>query len=538
MEKLKGLKNHIAMAKYLFGVVMMLLIYLNGHRERYLIAQAAELLLIFFVTNLLLKKSCLAGYLANTLLLILYNGQMVVCLFASKYLYLLMLENTDSVEALSGRSILYITVLVTGILFALLPVRRYELKWREEWFLLPLLSVELMVALMYGNDYSPLFAYVRLAMDRMEQDRAEKWAEEMDVDFNFYHSAVDGRREPDEWVEKVGKPNVILIFTEGLSQNVIRDPREFMPNLAFYEDISMNFEGMFNHTAATYRGLMGQLYSSEQRDNLDPNHLPSLQSILRDEGYHTVFINSEPDNQEFSEYLSGMGFHEVYGAGVKERLGNSDSLSDKQAYGELFSMAEKLHKKRAPFFISMYTFGTHISFPSVDQVYPGEEENDLMNRFYDADYQFGDFMINFLNSDLKEDTVIIFTSDHATNEDYYFDEVFPPEEYGRFHGFCDSVPCFIFYDGMTPEVVECGGRTSIDLAPTILDFLNLSGPNYFLGTTMFAPQDEADPIEMTYYDGEIYSTRHGVFEPYGKNKEMELLLYINTYCNFQQEMSR
>ena len=43
---------------------------------------------------------------------------------------------------------------------------------------------------------------------------------------------------------------------------------------------------------------------------------------------------------------------------------------------------------------------------------------------------------------------------------------------------------------------------------------------------------------MTYYDGEIYSTRHGVFEPYGRNKEMELLLYINTYCNFQQEMSR
>ena len=59
-------------------------------------------------------------------------------------------------------------------------------------------------------------------------------------------------------------PDVVLIFTEGLSQNIIDDERNIMPNVRMYEDKSLNFTNYYNHTAATYEGLIGQLYSGHQ----------------------------------------------------------------------------------------------------------------------------------------------------------------------------------------------------------------------------------------------------------------------------------
>lgn len=40
-----------------------------------------------------------------------------------------------------------------------------------------------------------------------------------------------------------------------------------------YEDRSFNFINYYNHTAATYRGLIGQLYSGHQYNNNDENTL-------------------------------------------------------------------------------------------------------------------------------------------------------------------------------------------------------------------------------------------------------------------------
>ena len=93
-------------------------------------------------------------------------------------------------------------------------------------------------------------------------------------------------------------PDVVLIFTEGLSQNIIDDERNIMPNVRMYEDKSLNFTNYYNHTAATYRGLIGQLYSGHQYNNNDENTLISLQKIMHDNGYQTTLINTEPNNQD------------------------------------------------------------------------------------------------------------------------------------------------------------------------------------------------------------------------------------------------
>ena len=101
---------------------------------------------------------------------------------------------------------------------------------------------------------------------------------------------------------------MILIFTEGLSRSIIWDERNIMPNLRALESESLSFTNYYNHTFATFRGLIGQLYSGYQFDNLDTNGLISLQAILGKRGYQTAFINTEPSNTEFSEYLAVLPF--------------------------------------------------------------------------------------------------------------------------------------------------------------------------------------------------------------------------------------
>ena len=115
----------------------------------------------------------------------------------------------------------------------------------------------------------------------------------------FYNEKVEGGIERP--AQLASKPNIVLIFTEGLSQNIIDDERNIMPNIRQFESEAVYFENYYNHTAATYRGIIGSLYSAHQFNNNDKNCLVSLQSVMKKNGYHTLFLNPEPANKDFSQ---------------------------------------------------------------------------------------------------------------------------------------------------------------------------------------------------------------------------------------------
>lgn len=75
---------------------------------------------------------------------------------------------------------------------------------------------------------------------------------ECDVADEFYSEMVS------DYIKKPGdlsdSPNVILVSVEGLSQNIIDDDRDIMPNLRDLQKRSISFEQYFNHAFATYMG--------------------------------------------------------------------------------------------------------------------------------------------------------------------------------------------------------------------------------------------------------------------------------------------
>ena len=85
------------------------------------------------------------------------------------------------------------------------------------------------------------------------------------------------------------------------------------------------------------------------------------------------------------------------------------------------------------------------------------------------------------NSDLS-DTIIIFTTDHATYGDEDFVNTFPG--YYRANNGADQIPFFIYYKGIKANV-NADGRNSLDMAPTVLDILGLPRPDSFLGYSIY-----------------------------------------------------
>ena len=56
-----------------------------------------------------------------------------------------------------------------------------------------------------------------------------------------------------------------------MSQHIIDDERNITPNIKELQSKSLSFSNYYNHTFATYRGIIGQLYSGYQLDNSDQN---------------------------------------------------------------------------------------------------------------------------------------------------------------------------------------------------------------------------------------------------------------------------
>lgn len=530
--------------KYAFAFLFSLLTIKTTKQIGFAIPGILETLAVIFLTDLLIRVDKRLGCLGSFLGLLI-NAQNIVLFFSGSYVTYVMLQSIYSIQDLAGKAILYGGAAVAGIVLSFLPVTELPIKTKFSALGVALaLALDIGFITISGVGFSPIGGVYGIydqwsthqsmytENDEFDESKLQEFyrdrqnLDEENVEPDTENEAVevmvvaetnDNTEEPKEQGEQpilegytesgtisgyacgLSNPNVILIFSEGLSQNVIDDERQIMPNVKSLQQQSISFQNYYNHTFATYRGLSGQLYSGYQLDDYDPNYLISLENIMHDQGYFTSFINTEPNNPLFTSYVYDFGFDEVISDPARCN-GAVSSMNDAEAYDFLFETA--LHydaEKTQPFFLTIYTFGTHTTFDSVDgNVVFGDGSNRVLNRFFYADIQIGRFLENFKNSSLASDTVIVFTADHCTYADSDFCEAFP--EYGRACTDVDRIPLYFYYVGGPVASVNAYGRNSLDMAPTVLDFLNISAPNYFLGESLFSEKKGDLCLDMIFYD--------------------------------------
>ena len=518
------IKYSIMAAKYLFPIILSVICMFNLHTKRYATVILIEVFVISIVSNMLLRKKYIAGYLFSSIFMLLVNAQCIVLFFGNNYIELVMLSNLNFLGDLSGKVLEYGAGVLLVLLFSFFPVKEVEItKNRDYKALSIILVVELAITMIYGSGYSPLYAYIDLLSQKVENDKRSESIEQSEDKTNlFYKESIgDFVSKPEELEEK---PNVILLFTEGISQNVIDDPRDITPNFKQLQEESITFRGYYNHSFATLRGLQGQLYSGYQMNNLDNNSLISIEDILNDNDYYTGFLNTEPNNKDFVIYLKNLGFDEVFGE-CDEYLGMQNSMSDKQAYEKLTDTVKMRHDEGKPYFLVMYTFGTHASFQSMDEDYK-DGSNNFLNKFYNVDYQFGEFFKEFQESELSDNTILVMTGDHCTYGDSDFAEAFP--EYSRDTSMVDEMPLYIWYKGVQPNEIQVHGRNSLDLAPTILDIMDIDGENYFLGTSLY--DSKTSNLETIYEcEGSYIDTNGGNIRILSDEEKIKYVEIVNDY---------
>lgn len=468
--------------KYGFAIIITLYVTYFYKEIYYLIFGLCEIFIIATISNIVIQKHHKTGLIINDILMFLYNINIAVLIFGGTFVSSIMLTNLDSLEDLSGKAEIYILGALFVLAFSAIPIKAFKIKKR---YLFITLIYEIILVLIVGLSYSVFCNYCLTSADLVHYAKVQNYVKHHPASKKeFYQKEVKDYIKKDKDLPE--KPNIILIFTEGFSKRIIDDKREIMPNIHKYMDKSISFTGYYNHTAATYRGLIGQLYSGYQLNNTDENKLISIQSILEKEGYETEFINVEPNNKTFTKYLKSFKFKNF----VSE---NDKPIYDKKAYEMIFDEGVNLNENNKPFFLSIYTFGTHVSFDSDDVKY-GNGKNNELNKFYNLDYQFGKFMEKIENSDLYDNTIVILTSDHGT----YMDEDYLKTFENRPYSFVDEIPLIMYHKNIKPQTIEVNGRNSLDLAPTILDYIDISGPNYFLGTSLFS--DKGSKYDTTYSD--------------------------------------
>lgn len=498
--------------KFVLAALLTAATYITTKNPTYIAVGLIELALIFIIYNLIVDRNKLTAILAN-LLFFIYTAQMTVLYFGNSFTTLTMLKNVKFLKDLGGSAVTYIigTVLVLVVVF--LPGNSV-LKKVNTKILLGILAILLIAEVGIHNNYkrfSPVQSFATIFADEIRYQHVKRAAANPEVALaTFYQKdSADATTKPATLPEQ---PNIILIFTEGLSYNIISDDRQVMSNLQDFEKECITFKNYYNHTFPTLRGVQGQLFSGYKlNDDAQGNKLISFQGALEDQGYSTTFINVEPFNEEFVNYCDNLGFNEV--VMDKENVsGYAEGMTDFEAYNLLMDTAKALDEKDEPFLLSIYTFGTHVSFDSDDNQF-GDGSDAELNKFHNLDQQFGDFLDAFKKSPMADDTILIFTTDHATYADQDFTDAFP--DHKRDCTDLDAIPFFIYYKGLEPQEIDVEGRNSLCLTPTLLDFLDINTENYFLGSSLF------DSTAHTEYDSIFYDASYLISTQDGEIRYLE-----------------
>ena len=474
----------------------------------YLVISLLEFLAILLVSYSLLAVNRVVGHVVHFSLVLIYNVQTLVMRFGGTFITLIMTTNLSMFQDLKGKFGAYIVMAIPLAISTAIPAKPVAMEKKH--------LISNMVAgtgicvvsvILFAGKYSPVYNLLELLGDYRDYRRTAELIGNESVDGSrFYRSEIGNY--VDKPTELPENPNVILIFTEGLSRSIILDELNIMPNLRSLESKSLSFTNYYNHSFATFRGLIGQLYSGYQFDNFDTNGLVSLQSILGRRGYQTTFINTEPSNRKFLEYLESFQFDEVVSTANSTIEGSEDIyIHDSDAYELLYDTVMAQHESGTPFFTAIYTFGTHASLDSPDEKF-GDGSNVLLNKFYNLDIQFGKFFEKFKNSDMYDDTILIFTTDHATYQDDDFLKTFSLTD--RVTATVDEIPLYFYYKGCVIGTKDVAGKNSLDLAPTLLDYLDISEPNYFLGNSLFGEEKISSEYDtIFYYPSLTMSTKDG-----------------------------
>jgi arylsulfatase A-like enzyme len=207
--------------------------------------------------------------------------------------------------------------------------------------------------------------------------------------------------------------------------------------------------------------------------------VPKLPALLEQHGYRTAFIHSGSIDYDGNlEFLENHGFQQVISRA-------SDDIRPRD--GELVPAALNWIKQGhgRPFFLAMWTRDTHNPYLSYSnrQYVRDYALNRYLNSVAWTDQMIGNLADALKRAGLAENTLLVISGDHG--------EAF--QEHGQsVHNFSVyneevRIPLMFVNPRLIPHRIDVTALArQIDIAPSVLDLLNVDIPPSWQGTSLFA----------------------------------------------------
>ena len=315
---------------------------------------------------------------------------------------------------------------------------------------------------------------------------------------------------------KTKKPNIILVQLESFQASVIDqqvDGQTLTPNLNQLKKESLYFPSFYHQThegrtsdaefitnTSLYPLKSGSVYT-----RFPDNEFDALPDLLRTNGYDTAAMHAyEKGFWNRDQVYQNIGFKHFFSQDdypKQKKIGMA--LNDKQFFTKSIEHMETLKEPYFSFLVAL-TSHTPYEIPKDEQQLDLSGYDDPMLKGYYQTIHYVDGAVGQMVDELKkkgmwDDTLVIFYGDHdsgLTNEDGEM------QQKARINNAVDAfeldrqVPLFIKKPNQDKGQViqENGGQ--IDIAPTIVDLLNLDVP-YMMGDSLL----DDEPNLTAFRDG-------------------------------------
>ena len=315
---------------------------------------------------------------------------------------------------------------------------------------------------------------------------------------DFHCSRTLGYTAALESHETTKATNVVLVVVESLRASEMgvygaeRSATPFLDELAENNVIANRFYATANYTVKSEHAIncstLDFMIGAPVSKRGVPVRSQCLPARLHDEGYRTMWFHG--NTKEFygrTKYLRQIGFHEVYSRDEldpdKTKPAIGWGLTDEFLFDEAL---DKLESVDEPFFAEILTISNHIPFDyDWDIEFPEYLHHDaeLLDRYrrgmYYSDQALRKFHERFQSSSLAQNTILIVTGDHGIWT-FLSDELPGLEKNEQYF----RVPLIV----QTPEGHQFAvneNTSHLDIAPTLSSLLDLTGPDDWMGRSIF-----------------------------------------------------
>lgn len=302
--------------------------------------------------------------------------------------------------------------------------------------------------------------------------------------------------------------NIVMIVLESTPAQFVM-PYDTLykvtPVLNSYIPSAVVFDNIYAHAPATNKTMFSLLcsafpwlsYNSETQE-FPGIRLPSLPSVLRENGYRTAFFNSGDNRfQDAGKFLTARGFETIKDNsdfvcknkfGKKDEKEALDGVDDECTADNLIAWIKEQDKR--PFFGMMWTYQTHYPYYAPVEKQASAESGKDLDRYlaavYHSDAVLGKILNALKREKLFDSTLVVVIGDHGEafgshNQTTHASKIYEENVH---------IPCVFINPFIKPaRQKEIGGVS--DIAPSITDVLGIKTPPEWQGSALWNKQSSS-----------------------------------------------